>query len=103
MVMDQRSKCEKEVKIYADDHVIKSEKYFNQNKPITVRGLGLFNTKRNKHADLHLHFTVEFTDSEKLTKYNDIMQKILKTNSSTVSPQTTGASDNKKVINIHSV
>jgi hypothetical protein len=41
-------------------------------------GKGILDMKTNTNTDLHLHFHVEFTDSEKLTKYRDIFHKIFK-------------------------
>ena len=68
----------KTIKVYKDDMTIKSDKYFNPNKPFTIKGQGIFNSKKNKNADLILKFKIEFTDGERLSKYNDVMQKVLK-------------------------
>lgn len=68
----------KKIKLYKDDVVLKSERYFNPTKSIVVKGKGIYNSKKNKQTDLVLKFYVEFTDNERLSKYNDIMQKVLK-------------------------
>lgn len=88
---------EKEIKLYDENIVIKSDRYFNPNKHVVVPGMGLMNTKRNKHADLHLKFNIEFCDSDRLSKYNDIFHKILKRSNKDT---THNPDDSKKIINI---
>lgn len=68
----------KEMKIFKEDRVLFSERYFNPTKDIILRNEGVFNTKRNKTTDLILRFHVDFTDGERISKYNDVMQKVLK-------------------------
>ena len=68
----------KKLKIYKEDMVIRSDRYFNPTRNIVLKNQGIFNMKKNKNSDLILHFNVEFTDSERLTKYNDIMLKVFK-------------------------
>ena len=69
---------EKTIKLYKDDVTLTSDRYFNPLNPIVMPGKGILDMKANVHTDLHLHFHVEFIDSEKLTKYKDIFHKIFK-------------------------
>ena len=69
---------EKPIKLYKDDITLTSDRYFNPLNPIVMSGKGILNMKTNVQTDLHLHFHVEFIDSEKLTKYKDIFHKIFK-------------------------
>jgi molecular chaperone DnaJ len=69
---------QKKIKLYKDDVIIFSERYFNPNKHVVVKGRGIWNQKKNRSTDLVIKFKVEFTDSERLSKYNDVIQKVLK-------------------------
>ena len=66
------------IKIYKEDIILKSDKYFNPNKTVTLKNQGILNSKKNKNSDLIIKFVVEFTESERLSKYNDVLQKVLK-------------------------
>jgi DnaJ-class molecular chaperone len=68
----------KQTKLYNDAVTICSEKYFNPNKRIIIKDKGLYHMKKQRNGDLYIKFKVEFTDSERLGKYNDVIQKILK-------------------------
>lgn len=68
----------KNIKVYREDMILQSERYFNPNKSIIVKGQGLYSNKKSKSSDLVFKFNVEFTDNERLSKYNDILQKVLK-------------------------
>jgi molecular chaperone DnaJ len=68
----------KQIKLYKDDVTLVSERYFNPNKHIVVKGRGIWNMRKNRSTDLVIKFKVEFTDSERLSKYNDVIQKVLK-------------------------
>lgn len=68
----------KKVKIYKDEQILQSDRYFNPLNPIVQKGKGIFDMKTNKTTDLHLCFYVEFIESEKLAKYKDIFHKIFK-------------------------
>lgn len=68
----------KSVKIYKEDMIIRSDRYFNPNRNMVLKNQGIFNMRKNKQSDLIIVFQVEFTDNERLTKYADIMQKVLK-------------------------
>ena len=52
--------------------------------------------KKNKTCDLLLKFIVEFIDSERLSKYNDVLQKVLKKDNQT-------HEDHKTILNISSL
>jgi DnaJ-class molecular chaperone len=70
---------EKKVQIYNEEYTLRSEKYFNPNVPHIVPGMGLTSFKKtSKQGDLIIKFHVEFSESEKLKKYNDVLRKILK-------------------------
>jgi molecular chaperone DnaJ len=68
----------KHIKIYKEDMVIRSDRYFNPSKHMVLKNQGIFNMKKNRQTDLVIVFNVEFSDCERLTKYADIMQKVLK-------------------------
>jgi molecular chaperone DnaJ len=68
----------KNVKIYKEDMVIRSDRYFNPNKHMIIKNQGIFNMKKNKSSDLIIVFNIVFAESDRLTKYPDIMQKVLK-------------------------
>ncbi len=68
----------KDIKLYKDTVTISSDKYFNPTNPLIIKEKGIFNIKKQKTGDLYLKFNVMFTDSERLGKYNEVLQKILK-------------------------
>jgi molecular chaperone DnaJ len=82
---------EKKVKIYNEEYTIRSDVYFNPQKPFVFPGLGLptmdgpngpngpsGTAGPSKHGDLVVNFKVEFTDNEKLKKHNQVLRKMLK-------------------------
>jgi len=87
----------KNIKLYKDDITIISNKYFNPNKNIIFKEKGLYNMKRQKTSDLIFKFNVEFTDSERLPKYNEVLQKVLK-RQNIANPH---ENDSKTILNIH--
>jgi DnaJ-class molecular chaperone len=68
----------KKIKMYKEDIILRSDRYFNPNKSIIIKGQGIHNSKKNKSTDFVFKFNVEFTDNERLSKYNDVLQKVLK-------------------------
>lgn len=68
----------KKITLYNEEITVSSNRYFNPNNPMVIKEKGLFESKTNKHADLHLKFTIDFIDSDKLVKYKDIFHKIFK-------------------------
>lgn len=68
----------KKIKVYNEDMTIKSDRYFNPHKTIILKNQGILNMKKNKTTDLIIMIHVDFIDSERLSKYNDIFQKVLK-------------------------
>ena len=63
----------KTIRLYRDEVTIKSDKYFNPNKPIVLKDRGIFFNKKKKTSDLIFKVNVEFIDSEKLaTKYSEV-------------------------------
>lgn len=68
----------KTVKLYRDDTTLTSDRYFNPDRPVVLKGRGVHSLQTGEPTDLHLVFRVEFVDSERLTKYKDIFHKIFK-------------------------
>ena len=87
---------EKKINIYNESHVLKSEHYFNPDNPIKLDGMGLFNMRRSRSMDLTIRFTVQYSDSERLVKYNDVLRKVAKIDTT----QVDGAHDEKQIIYI---
>ncbi len=69
---------QKQIILYKDPITLSSEKYFNPTNPIIIKEKGLYNIKKQKTGDLYLKFNIIFTDCERLGKYNEVLQKILK-------------------------
>lgn len=82
---------EKKVMIYNEEYTIQSDHYVNPNKNITVPQMGTFNIKKAKQMDLIIKLVPDYTDSERLIKYNDVLRKIFKKNKD---PATTPSSPN---------
>jgi molecular chaperone DnaJ len=83
---------QKKIKLYRDDVVFQSDKYFNPNNPIILKTKGIHNLQTNESTDLHLKFEIEYVDSDKLSKYKDIFHKIFKR---------TNIETNDNIIDIH--
>ena len=73
--------------VYKDPIIITSDRYFNPNKPIVMKEKGVFNNKKQKNGDILLKFDVVFIDSERLSKYNEFLQKVLKKEAAPINPQ----------------
>ena len=69
---------QKTIKLYNDPVLIASETYFNPSKLMTLKEKGFFNIKKQKNADLFIKFNVVYTDGERLVKYHEVIQKVLK-------------------------
>lgn len=69
---------QKDITLYKDKVSIISDRYFNPTNPIIIKEKGLFNIKKQKQCDLYIKFNVSFTDSDRLSKYSEVLQKILK-------------------------
>ena len=52
--------------------------YVNPDKPVVVKGLGLSEMNSDVHADLLVRLRVTYPDSGKLTKYQELLCKMLK-------------------------
>ena len=89
---------EKKVTIYNEEYTIQSEHYINPNKSVIIPGMGTYNIKRNKNMDLTIKLHPEFSESERLVKYNDVIRKIFKKNKEPSSQQED--TNSKKVINL---
>jgi molecular chaperone DnaJ len=98
---------DKKIKLFNEDFTITSDKYFNPNHLLTVKGSGVFNSRRGKSGDLYVRVHVHFTDSEKLAKYNDVFHKIFKKKNNKTGEQdatdTTGTNSNKNIINVQDI
>ena len=70
----------KSIVLYKDTVMITSDRYFNPTSPVVIKEKGMFNVRKQKHADLLLKFNVIFTESDRLAKYNEVLQKVLKMN-----------------------
>lgn len=68
----------KTVKLYREETTLTSDRYFNPDRPIVLKGRGVHSMQTGEPTDLHLVFKVEFVDSERLAKYKDIFHKIFK-------------------------
>lgn len=89
---------EKKITIYNEEYTIQSENYINPTKSVIMPGMGTFNMKRNKDMDLTIKLHPEFTESERLVKYNDVIRKILKRVKEPPSGETNKT--NKNIINL---
>jgi DnaJ-class molecular chaperone len=69
---------DRNIKIYNEDVILKSDHYINPNNQITVPGMGIFNIKKNKHMDLLIKLSPIYNDNDRLIKYNDVIRKIFK-------------------------
>jgi molecular chaperone DnaJ len=81
----------KTVKLYRDDTTLASDRYFNPERPIVLKGKGIHSMQTGEPTDMHLVFKIEFVDSERLTKYKDIFHKIFKR----------AAPQSEKILDIH--
>lgn len=91
---------EKNITLYNEEYLLKSEKYFNPNNSHIIDGMGLQNIKRpNKQGNLIIKFNIEFTESERLKKYNDVLRKILKKTKPDDGDEQPGEKSNK-IINL---
>jgi molecular chaperone DnaJ len=68
----------KNIKLYKDDITLVSNKYFNPKNDIIIKEKGILNIKNKKISNLIFKFNIQFTDSERLSRYNEVLQKVLK-------------------------
>ena len=66
----------KNICLYRDMTTITSDGYFNPDKLVKIKEKGLFDIKKQKHADLYLKFSITYVESERLYKYKDVLAKI---------------------------
>ena len=69
---------EKTVTIYNEKFTFVSDGYFNPSHNLVIGEKGILVNNNKKPGDLHIKFTIEFTEGERLIKYKEIMQKIYK-------------------------
>ncbi len=69
---------ERTVTIYNETFTFISDGYFNPKNFMVINGKGMYVTKSKKQGDLHVKFTVEFTEGERLVKYKEVLRKIYK-------------------------
>jgi molecular chaperone DnaJ len=89
----------KDIEIYKEHIVLKSDYYFNPTKTLVLHGMGLYDMKGEKQRDLHIHFNIIYSDNERYKKYADVMKKVLKVSKDDTSNENTNT--NKNVININ--
>jgi len=68
----------KTIQLYKDQVCISSDHYYNPSNALVIEGKGLYNMACEKQKDLHIHFHVEYADTDRFTKYVDVMRKVLK-------------------------
>jgi len=68
----------KNIPLYKDHVILFSDRYFNPTNYIVVKEKGLYNIKNNTTSDLLIKVNVEFINSDRLSKYNDVLQKVVK-------------------------
>ena len=86
----------KQIKLYKDTYTLVSDRYFNPSNAIVMKEKGIWNIKKGRHSDLFIKFQVVFTDSERLSKYNEIFYKILKKSAPTLE-------DTENIINVQGI
>lgn len=87
----------KEMVFFKENVVLMSDRYFNPNKEIVIKEKGIYNIKKQKNSDIKLRFKIEFTDSDRLSKYHGVIQKFLKIHLSNSS------SDNNNMYSVQSL
>jgi len=75
----------KQVMMYDETVLIKSDMYFNPSNAIVIQDKGIYNMRTKKQSDFMLHFNVLFGDGDRLTKYHDVLKKIVKKHSQSTS------------------
>jgi molecular chaperone DnaJ len=66
------------ITIFNEKITLVSEGYFNPNRKFIIRDKGMYCPNIERNGDLFIIIGIEFTDSEKLTKYREILQKLYK-------------------------
>lgn len=70
---------EKTVDLYGETQKIYSEGYFNPTKPFVIHNKGIPDAKNPKNkGNFVIHFTMQYEDSNKISKYTDVLLKIYK-------------------------
>jgi DnaJ-class molecular chaperone len=69
----------KEVDIYNEKFYLVSEYYFNPTQSVVIKDKGLYDMETEKQRDLFISFKVEYGKNERLTKYIDVIRKVVKT------------------------
>lgn len=69
---------QKTLDLYGQPMVITSQRYLHAYRPRIIHGMGLPLYKRNKNADLILHWNVADMDEAKMHKYQEVFCKIFK-------------------------
>lgn len=84
-----------ETDLYGEKYTVRSQKYFNPNKPLRVKGMGLPAYKSSAQGDLIINFTVEFPEDDRMLKYHPIFLTMFK-------KQQLDDKDGPNVINVQS-
>ena len=82
-----------ETEIYDDMVVLQSQKYFNPENTLTLKGKGLPFYKKAKFGDLLIKFNVSYPETDKLSKFTQVFHTMFKRQPITMS-------NNKNVIPI---
>lgn len=89
----------KQMEVYKENIILKSDYYFNPTKTLVLHGMGVYDMKSEKQRDLHIHFNIIYSDNERYKKYADVMKKVLKVSKDDSSSENTNV--NKNIININ--
>lgn len=73
----------KDIEVYKTKICLKSDRYFNPEKAFVIKGLGLSHKKGT--GNLIIDFEIKWTDSARLEKYKDVLTKIIRPNTDTIS------------------
>lgn len=69
---------EKTIDIYGESTVIASKGYFNPVNPHCIQGKGIPGNKKTRDGDFYIRFHVVYDNNNRMLKYADIFQKVLK-------------------------
>lgn len=72
----------KEISLYDEKITLESNHYFDPSSPLVVTGKGIYDMKAETQRDLLVDFVITYKDNKRLVKYNDVLRKILKLDTS---------------------
>lgn len=71
----------KDIVLYDEKITLESNQYFDPSKPLIIAGKGVYDMQAEKQRDLLVDFQIVYSENKRLIKYNDVLRKILKTES----------------------